>query len=98
MFFDARPETWEKGAYMYPTVKWAVVRFHYGTHKDAYCREHCNPDDHPALDFVNTEACEQLFAWLSKYKYQAVNMSYAMYKNFAYHMVMLHNESILNGL
>ena len=48
------------------------------------------------IDYVNTEACEQLFSWLGKFKFQTAGMTISTYKYFLYMVILLHNEQILN--
>ena len=94
VFFNARPQMFHKHGYKAP--KWVVDRFHFGSHKDEFCLNNCNPSACPGIDYVNTEACEQLFSWLGKFKFQTAGMTISTYKYFLYMVILLHNEQILN--
>ena len=45
-----------------------VDRFHFPNHVDAWCRENLNPNDRPLLDDTCTEACDETFSWLCRYR------------------------------
>lgn len=94
-FFDRHPQLFMH--HNYAAFKCIVDRFHFGTHNDEYCRLHCDPNKCAGIDHVNTEACEQLFSWLGKYKFQTSGMTYSTYRFFIYQVVLLHNEFLLNG-
>lgn len=44
-----------------------VDKLHFRNHVDKWCKENCNPYDRIDLEGVDTEICEQTFAWFSKY-------------------------------
>jgi hypothetical protein len=53
-----------------------VEKLHFKTHVGKFCKEYCNPYDHPEMLNFNTVVCEQQFKWLARYKYlSATNMS-----------------------
>ena len=46
-----------------------IDKMHFKNHVDKWCQLHCNPFTCDAINNANTEACEQLFAWLSGFSY-----------------------------
>lgn len=46
----------------------AVERWHFRNHVGKYCRENCNPGDHPEVNHFNTVICEQKFKWVAGFK------------------------------
>jgi hypothetical protein len=44
-----------------------IDKFHFRGHIDAWCRRNCDPHQFDELKKVDTETCEQLFSWLSRY-------------------------------
>ncbi|XP_066932011.1 uncharacterized protein [Clytia hemisphaerica] len=74
-------------------------RFHFKNHVDLWCRANCNPDHSETLDNVNTEVCEQLFSWFSKYKVMTKHMNRERYTFIVLYFMHMHNErvSLENG-
>jgi len=69
-----------------------VDRLHFKNHKDPWCKQHMDPALHYSeLDGVNSQACEQLFAWMSKFKAVVRHMNEIRFKVFLLHMCHLHN-------
>ena len=58
-----------------------IDRFHFKNHKNKWCRENMNPDSSKELKNVNTEAMEQVFAWLKGY---APSLRYMKRVNFVF--------------
>lgn len=48
-------------------IDMVVDKLHFRNHVDKWCKENCNPYDRKDLEGVDTEICEQTFAWLTKY-------------------------------
>uniref|UniRef100_A0A7M5UMV9 Uncharacterized protein n=1 Tax=Clytia hemisphaerica TaxID=252671 RepID=A0A7M5UMV9_9CNID len=69
-------------------------RFHFKNHIDTWCRANCNPDNSDSLKDVNTEICEQLFSWFSKYKHMTKHMNRERYTFMVLYLMHLHNERI----
>jgi len=92
-FFELHPAVFQE--HDYERFKCFVDRFHFGSHKDEFCLNNCNPDHCPGLDYINTEACEQLFSWLGKYKFQVANMSLVTYTFYLNQLLLWHNRFIM---
>ena len=71
-------------------------RLHFSNHVDKWCHDHCNPSDCDKLKGVNTEACEQIFSWLSRYAYITRYMNRYRFFFFILDMADLHNYMIEN--
>ncbi|XP_068753057.1 uncharacterized protein [Montipora capricornis] len=56
-------------------MKMLVDRFHFKNHVDSWCKNNCNPYNTEALKAVDTEVCEKLFSWLSKYSHITKHMN-----------------------
>ena len=63
-------------------------RFHEVNHKGTKYNAH----DIPALDGVNSEASEQLFAWLSRFKYFAPTMNNVRFFFLLWNVCEAHNR------
>ena len=85
------------GRHKMPFPKFVVDRFHFGKHDDEYCRLHCNPADHPEIDGVNSEACEQCFSWLGKYKFSVGNMTNIVFEFFMHSLIIERNHLLHAG-
>ena len=46
----------------------AVEKWHFKGHVGEFCKNHCNPHDHPEVKDFNTVICEQRFKWIAKFK------------------------------
>ena len=46
----------------------AVEKWHFKGHVGGFCKNHCNPHDHPEVKDFNTVICEQRFKWIAKFK------------------------------
>ena len=44
-----------------------VDKFHFRNHTDPYCIKKCDPYKAKILNGVNSESCEQTFAWVNKF-------------------------------
>ena len=69
-------------------------RLHFANHVDRCCATHCNPAHCDKLKGVNTESCEQIFSWLSKYAYITRYMNRHRFYFFILDMCDLHNYMI----
>ena len=78
--------------------EFVVDRFHFGKHDDDYCRTHCDPKNHPKLAHINSEICEQLFSWLSRYKFSLGNMTMHVFKFFVSSLLIERNAFINLGI
>ena len=68
-------------------------RFHEVNHK---CTKY-NADDIPALEGVNSEACEHLFVWLSHFKYIAPTMNDVRFFFLLWNVCEAHNRYLGAG-
>ena len=77
-----------------------VDNFHFKNHSldDDYCQEKTNPKlyTEQATD-SNSEVCEQLFTWLSRFKFMIHHMGYAKATLFMQEMKDLHNEHTIES-
>ena len=74
--------------------------FHFKSHKksDKYCQEQCNPNtvmEKLEMSKINSQACEQSFKWLNRFK-NMKQMNQARFKFFFLYMVDIHNLHIEN--
>ena len=65
-------------------ITFIVDRLHKQGHVGKWCLGNCHPKLFPELDGYNTQVCEQLNSWLSKYKYILKHMSLYRYNFFLY--------------
>lgn len=72
-------------------------KFHFKNHVDAWCKKHCNPYTCANLKNINTEVCEQLFSWLSKYASMTKHMNRWRFLFLMLYLVDNHNEEINKG-
>ncbi len=72
-----------------------VDRMHFPNHVDKWCKVHMNPDATPDFKDINTEACEQTFAWLSRFKHATRHMNYVRFNLFLFTICDLYNMSKL---
>ena len=72
-----------------------VDKMHFCNHVDKWCRRNVNPYTNDAFKDVNTEACEQTFHFISKYKYATKHMSYGRYNIFMLYLSSMYNEDRL---
>lgn len=70
-------------------------RFHFKNHIDGWCRQHCNPLTSANLQNVNTEVCEQLFSWLSKFSAITKHMNRYRFLFLMLYVLDNHNEDII---
>lgn len=73
-------------------------RFHFKNHIDAWCRKNCNPLDSANLKLVNTEVCEQLFSWLSKFSAITKHMNRWRFLFLMVYVFDNHNEDVVCGV
>ncbi|XP_066912461.1 uncharacterized protein [Clytia hemisphaerica] len=78
------------------SMEFYIDRFHYKNHKDPWCRRNCNPDKSSLLKNVNTEACEQLFSWFSRYSRMTKHMNRQRFLFLTLYLMDFHNENIKN--
>lgn len=69
-----------------------VDKFHFKNHVDKWCKAHCNPYDHEELKDVNTEVCEQLFSWLSRFAPMSKHMNQWRFLFLILYLIDQHNE------
>jgi len=72
-------------------IDWCIDRFHLDNHKDPKCKRLYNPDTRPELDEVSTQACEETFSWLGRYKSAERHMSRCTHEFFNLRVSHLHN-------
>ncbi|KAK2556275.1 hypothetical protein P5673_021909 [Acropora cervicornis] len=71
--------------------------FHFKNHVDRWCKEHCNPYNSNDLKDVNTEVCEQLFSWLSKFAPITKHMNRWRFLLLMLYLVDNHNHDVERG-
>lgn len=76
-------------------LKIVVDKMHFCNHVDKWCRRNVNPYTDDVFNGINTEACEQTFHFISKYKYATKHMSYGRYNIFMLHLSNMYNEDRL---
>ena len=79
-------------------LKIFVDNFHIDNHSvdDAFCQKNTHPDLYPELSTdTNTEVCEELFRWWSRFKLMINHMGHAKANFFMQEMRELHNERSL---
>lgn len=79
------------------TMEMVCDKFHFKNHTDSWCKRNCNPYDSSILQNVNTEVCEQLFSWLSKFAPITKHMNRWRFMFLMYYLVDSHNEDIERG-
>jgi hypothetical protein len=72
-----------------------VDRLHIQGHVGKWCLDNCHPKLFPELDGYNTQVCEQLNSWLSKFKYILKHMSVYRYNFFLYIIFNEYNKIIM---
>jgi len=71
-----------------------VDRFHFKNHVDSWCKQNCNPYSSDDLQEVNTEVCEQLFAWLSRFPHMTKHMNRWRFLFIILYVLDNHNENV----
>ena len=69
-------------------------RLHFSNHVDKWCATNCDPRQCYKLNEVNTEACEQIFSWLSRYSFMTRYMNRYRFLFFILDMCDIHNFMI----
>ena len=59
-----------------------VDRMHFKNHVSAWCKAHMNPDSNKSFHGVNTEACEQTFYWVARFKHAVRHMNSVLFNLF----------------
>ena len=77
------------------TLRIVVDKMHFVNHVDKWCRRNVNPYLDETFKDINTEACEQTFHFIAKYKYATKHMSYARYNMFMLYICIMFNEDRL---
>ena len=77
-------------------IKMIVDKFHFSGHTGKFCKEHCNPNEIPEINKLNTEACEQCNAWLYNYKHILNNMNLVRFSFFLFCLLDDYNFAKLN--
>eukprot|EP00111_Clytia_hemisphaerica_P005748 TCONS_00016667-protein len=78
------------------TLEMKIDRFHYRNHVDPWCRRVCNPKTSDHLAGVNTETCEQLFSWFSKYAPMTKHMNRQRFIFLTLYLLHFHNKKKLS--
>eukprot|EP00058_Branchiostoma_floridae_P001186 XP_002586674.1 hypothetical protein BRAFLDRAFT_105480 [Branchiostoma floridae] len=68
-----------------------VDRMHMRGHVDPWCKKHCGTWRFEDLDLVNTEVCEQVFSWLSRFNRMTKHMNQHRFMFFLLYISHLHN-------
>ena len=76
-------------------IRMVVDKMHFANHVDKWCRRNVNPYTDDLFKDINTEACEQTFHFISKYKYATKHMSYAKYNVFMVYVCNMFNHERL---
>ena len=78
---------------------WVIDRFHFKNHlvRDKFCQDNCNPNapEHESLEGSNSEVCEQLFRWLTRFALMLTNMGIAKATLFQAVMMWQHSERVI---
>jgi hypothetical protein len=77
------------------SLKMVVDKMHFKNHVDKWCRQNVNPHKVPEFNNLNTEACEQTFKYVSKFKHATKHMNFASYGLFHLTMCNIFNEDKL---
>lgn len=70
-------------------------KFHFKNHTDTWCKKNCNPMKSPNLQNVNTEVCEQLFSWLSRFSRITKHMNRWRFLFLMLYILDCHNEDVI---
>ncbi|XP_019627743.1 PREDICTED: uncharacterized protein LOC109472414 [Branchiostoma belcheri] len=73
------------------SIEILVDRMHMRGHIDPWCKRNCGTGRFRDLDKVNTEVCEQVFSWLSRYKRMTKHMNKERFMFFLLYIAHLHN-------
>lgn len=77
------------------SIRMVVDKMHFANHVDKWCRRNVNPYTDDIFKDINTEACEQTFHFIAKYKYATKHMSYAKYNIFMLTVCDMYNHDRL---
>lgn len=69
-----------------------VDKMNFKNHVDKWCKQNVNPHKVPEFCNLNTEACEQTFKFVPKFKHATKHMTYASYGLFHLTMCNMYNE------
>lgn len=72
-------------------------KFHFRNHTDRWCKTNCNPFTSTDLENVNTEVCEQLFSWLSRFAHITKHMNRWRFLFLMLYILDCHNENTNNN-
>ena len=72
-------------------LKIVVDKMHFRNHTDPWCKKNVNPYKCPDFVGINTEACEQTFRYVARFKYATKHMSKGMYNLFHFTMADTYN-------
>ena len=72
-----------------------VDKLHFKNHIDKWCRQNVNPHKVKEFNDLNTEACEQTFVFISKFKHATKHMSFGRYNLFHLTMCDIYNNDKL---
>ena len=92
-FIDRR-QTSKVGKFL-ASIKIAVDRMHFKNHVDKWCRKNLDPDKIVEFKKLNTEACEQTFIFVARYRYATKHMGQGMYHLFHYTIADMFNHDKL---
>ena len=83
---------------IYPNIKnleFKIDRFHFPNHTDYWCKQNMDPSKSDNLKNVNTEVCEQIFAWFKGYAPQLRYMNKPQYNFIILDLLDRHNRELL---
>lgn len=83
------------GEFLSKSCTLVVDKLHFKNHTDRWCRANVNPHKVAAFDELNTEACEQTFRHVSRFRHITKHMTYAMFHFFHLTMADIYNADKL---
>ena len=83
-------------AFVFSQIQYIVDKLHYKGHTGDYCALHCNPNNEKYLDTINTQVCEQINAWIGRYKYMMKHMNFFRFNFFLFILLDEYNNLKLN--
>ncbi len=81
----------------FASKKFVIDKLHFHGHTEAWCRTHCNPNNHQILNDVNTMVCEQINFLLGRFKHQMKHMNDGRFFVTAYTITNTLNNLKLNS-
>ncbi len=71
-------------------------KFHMHNHSDAWCTEHCDPNDIEDLQNTNSSVCEEINFWLKGFKHIVKHLSFVRFHFFMFIILNNYNLHQLN--